>query len=159
MKIIRPDQSRIGKFMTVPIVFGVVACAICILALGLDLAALIACIIILAVVVLPFAALILPTFLRERIIIEDFTSTFWLVFLWFKFKKVVQIADIVRIEEGYRDNRSSGPRVIRIMIDGENGKDAVMLSEMKYKRLDILDMIHTYVQRNPKIQVSLIEQS
>lgn len=139
--------------MIPPLLFSVVACGVSVMFLGLNVSALLACLLIAACIVLPFVVFILPTFLFERIIVEDFTARFYFILLFFKIKKVFLIEDIRSIREQHRGSQSSGPRELVI----ESETDSVLLSLQKYDRLEILEMIHWLQQKNPAMRISLLD--
>ncbi|MCX7996397.1 MAG: hypothetical protein N2691_01395 [Patescibacteria group bacterium] len=153
MKIYRPDRAKLGRFLIPPLIFTLLASGFIVAVMGLHIGALLTALLIGGVVLTPFLVFILPTFLREQVIIEDFTSRIYLVVLVFRIKRVLTIADIDTIRERYRADRKSGPRELVIT----QGKKTVMISESKYRYEDILDMVQTYKQKNPRIRVSLLD--
>jgi hypothetical protein len=153
MNIYTPNREKLKKFLLPPILFAIISCAVVIISIGFHTGALITCLIILAVVCTPFFLFILPTFLMEKIIIEDFTSTFYFVFLFFKFKQVIHIADIRTIKERYRNDKKGEPKEIVISTPGKT----ISLSEMKYTDETIKQMILDYKEKNPKIKVELLK--
>lgn len=150
--VIAPDKSKVKKFLIPPVLFSLLACFLVITFAGFSLSGIIAAIVIVLCVCLPFAILILPTFLLEKIIIESFTVTFYFVFIFFKFKKVLQLEDILMIKEQYRNQQKGKQREIVI----ETKKEHVLISEAKYKHDDILQLIYTLQQRNENITVNLL---
>jgi hypothetical protein len=153
MTIYTPNRDKLKKFLYPPIFFGVISCGVVILSVGFHTGALITCLIILAVVCLPFALFIAPTFLMEKIIIEDFTSTFYFVLFFFTFKQVIHIADIRTIKERYRNEKKGEPKEIVISTPGKS----IVLSEVKYTQATIKKMMLDYKDKNPKIRISLLD--
>jgi hypothetical protein len=153
MNIYTPDKEKLKKFLFPPILFGIISCGVVLLSVGFHMGALLTCLIILLVVCLPFGLLIAPTFLMEKIIIEDFTSTFYFAFLFFKVKQVIHIADIRSIEERFRNDKKGEPKEIIIKTPGKT----ITLSEMKYTEQTIKDMIIDYKQKNNNIKVTLLK--
>lgn len=153
MRVFTPDTTKLASFLTPPLVFLLAACGFVIAAMGWHVGAILTSLLITLVVMTPFLLFILPTFLLEKIIIEDFTSRVFLVLFFFRIKRVLQIAEIERIEERHRNSKTRGPR--ELIITARN--TSVLLSQSKYKREDILEMVKLYKQKNPKIRVSLLD--
>lgn len=152
MKIYTPDREKLKQFLYPPILFGVISCGVVLISVGFHIGALITCLIILAVVCLPFVLFIAPTFLMEKIIVEDFTSTFYFAFLFIRVKQVIHIADIRTIKERYRNDKKGEPKEIVISTPGKT----ISLSEKKYTELTIKELILDYKEKNPRIKVILL---
>lgn len=153
MNIYTPNREKLKKFLFPPLLFAVISCGVVIISVGFHTGAIIACLLILAVVCAPFFLFILPTFLMEKIIVENFTSTFYFVFLFFKFKQVIHIADIRTIKEKYRNDKKGEPKEILIITPGKT----ISLSEVKYKDETIKKMILDFKEKNHKIKVELLK--
>lgn len=152
-RIFIPDRRKIQKFLIPPILFSIIACFLVVTFAGFDIGGIIAAIVIAACVCLPFVILILPTFYLERIVIESFTATFYFVFVFMRFKKVIHIDKIIEIKEQYRNQSNSGQREIVI----NTKTDTILISEAKYTHDDIVELIYTLQQRNDDIKVTLLK--
>ncbi len=151
-KVFYPDKSKIKKFLLPPVLFSLFACFLVVMFAGFELGGFISALVVSLVVCLPFMVLILPTFLFEKVIIESFTVTFYFMFIFFKFKKTLKLSEIKEIRQQYRNQRATGPKEIVIEFDG----GTILLSEMKYKHDDIVELIYTLQQRNEQVTVSLL---
>jgi hypothetical protein len=152
-RVFIPDRRNIRKFLIPPVLFSLLACFLVITFAGFDIGGIFASLIIAACVCLPFIVLILPTFYLEKIVIESFTATFYFVFIFMRFKKVIHIDKIIEIKEQYRNQASSGQREILIKTDD----DTVLISEAKYTHDDIVELIYTLQNRNQNINVTLLK--
>jgi len=144
-----PDRRT---FLLPPVLFSVFACVLVVMFGGFELGGFISAFVVATAICLPFMVLILPTFLLEKIVVESFTVTFYFVFIVFKFKKVLKLTEIKEIKQQYRNQRSSGQK--EIVIEYEDGN--IILSEMKYKHNDMVELIYTLQQRNETIKVTLL---
>ncbi len=151
-KVFYPDRRKIKTFLFPPILFSLVSCFLVVMFAGFELGGFISALVVSFVICLPFMVLILPTFLLEKVVVESFTVTFYFVFIFLKFKKSLKLSQVKAVRQQYRNQRASGPKEIVIEFDGGN----IILSEMKYKHDDIVELIYTLQQRNENIKITLL---
>lgn len=152
MKTIKPNTEKIQQFLIWPLIFSVGACAFSIASLGLNIGALLTCVVILGIILVPFLVFVLPVFLFEKIEHIDSSLRFYFVFLVFRFHRTISVNELMRIEEQYRERGKSGHTVFRFITEREE----VTISTAKYRRNHLLDLIHTLKKRNHRIQIQLI---
>lgn len=157
-KIFYPDRSKIQRFLLPPLGFSVIACFVMVMFAGFNVVGFLGALVIIACVCLPFAVLVLPIFLFEKIVVESFTITFHFVFLLFRFKKVIKLSDLKKIREQYRNQSSQRTKggAKEIIFEYQDGH--VLISEMKYKHDDILELIYTIQQRNESVEVEMLKK-
>lgn len=151
MKTLKPNTEKIKMFLVWPLVFSIAACAFSIASLGLNIGALLTCLVIAGIILVPFLIFVLPVFLFEKVELSEERMRFYFVFLVFRFHRTIAVKKILLIEEQYRERRDGGPTMLRFVTDQEE----VVISTNKYKRNELLDMIHALKKRNHAIQINL----
>ncbi|MFW5703802.1 MAG: hypothetical protein ACOCXQ_03120 [Patescibacteria group bacterium] len=156
--VIRPNRDKLGVFLGVPLVVVLAIGAFMIFSGEVTLGGIWFLVLFGGVLVVPFAVLLAPSILFDKIIAETFTVRFFITLFVFRMKRVLYVEDIVEVvERGFVEDRGQLAKTRNTrkpFLAFRTEENEVLISKSKYKREDLERLLFRLKTINPKIIVT-----